>query len=248
MVAPRTTSPRPTSSLNRECRYERLRASAVISSSPPSCRMIATRWRICDISPPCAPALAQIAPPRFPGIARANSAPVRPASAASVESLAMESPESALIVPAPASIVTPALRFSRTIPRIPASLTTTLLPRPRILSGHPLLCARRTTPRSVNRSRTVMRRSAGPPTRIVVCSARSASRSARSPTLRSISRAASSLAPHVVSVIHASRGAARSPRSPQRTLVGQVTPQLRQLVDERRLRTSAPLLVEGVQE
>ena len=147
---------------------------------------------ICAISPPCAPALAQTAPPTLPGIASVNSAPVSPASAAIVESFAMERPESALITPVAASTAAPALRFRMTSPRIPASLITTLLPRPRIVSGQPRLCARRTAPRRVKRSRIVARRSAGPPTRIVVCSAREASRSARMPRRRSSSRPASS--------------------------------------------------------
>ena len=74
-----------------------------------------------------------------------------------------------------------------TRPRTPASAITTSLPRPRIRCGSPRVRANRTRARSSNALCAVAKRSAGPPTRIVVNRASGSSRDVLTPIRRWIS-------------------------------------------------------------
>ena len=88
---------------------------------------------------------------------------------------------------AAASTRSPSARFWTTRPRMPASLMTTLLPRPRIVSGKPRVRANFARPRSSKALCATANRSAGPPTRIVVNRASGSSREVLTPSRRWIS-------------------------------------------------------------
>ena len=134
---------------------------------------------------PWAPALAQTAPPIVPGMASPNSSPERPASWVTVAARAIGSPASAISRPSATSA--PSARSWITMPRKPASAMTTLLPRPRRRCGMSRLRTNLRRPRSSNPLWTTAKRSAGPPTRIVVNRASGSSRDVLTPIRRWIS-------------------------------------------------------------
>ena len=82
-------------SLKRLCRYEKPRSAAGRSRSVPSASRTIADSSTPAVSLPCAPALAQTAPPTVPGIARPYSSPVRPACCVSVAARAIGTPASA---------------------------------------------------------------------------------------------------------------------------------------------------------
>ena len=165
--------------LNRLSRYARPSSSTGSRASVPSARRTSADSRTALTSEPWAPALAQTAPPTVPGTASPNSSPDSPAFWVSVAARAIGTPASATYV-APSTRL-PSARTWTTRPRMPRSEITTLLPRPMSVSGRSRDRAKRMSARSSKPLWAVTRRSAGPPTRIVVSFASGALRSAFTP-------------------------------------------------------------------
>ena len=125
----------------------------------------------------------------------------------------------------PSAISAPSARSWMTRPRIPASAMTMLLPRPSTTWGRPRDRANFTRPRSSNALCATAKRSAGPPTRIVVNRASGSSREVFTPSRRwmSVPRAIASnaRADVVIAVIRRlAREAVEDARLGQRAVLG----------------------------
>ena len=149
----------------------------------PSASRTSADSRTAATSASCAPALAHTAPPTVPGIASPNSRPVRPAFWVSVAARAIGTPDSAMYAVA-VDRASPRRGSGRRGRGSPASAMTTSLPRPRSRCGSPRERAKRTIARSSKTLWTVAKRSAGPPTRIVVNRASGSSREVLTPIRR----------------------------------------------------------------
>ena len=103
----------------------------------PSFVITAASVTTCFSSPPYAPAFINRPPPIVPGIPAANSRPVSPADSAACDTAGSDAPASAVIVlfSRSTSILLKCFRKFTITPSKPLSLTSRLLPRPRIKHG-----------------------------------------------------------------------------------------------------------------
>src|SRR3989454_5159192 len=118
---------------------------------------------------PCAPAFITTAPPSDAGMPAANSSPDSPCRAAARARCGSPAPACA-VTRSPSSVMRSSpFPIFRTIPRIPRSEITTLLPWPSTTNGTRSVNSQVTTARNSSRDRGTTSRSAGPPTRKDTC-------------------------------------------------------------------------------